>query len=186
MKCVCPVRRAVEDTRFSFRFILFSLELMIRNPQSSFAPAAAATASTLKTYTDGRAISSHHPWMRVAGCNTNIYAHSCKRPAPLKRIAEVSVHFGCAVEREGSYFLSYAAPAVYIPPSYEFSVRCQRVKDAYQQKSKLQEMNESSGDPLSLYHATASLPPPAHPLSISPLFPPSDFLVLHKRPATYW
>ncbi|GBP06200.1 hypothetical protein EVAR_3561_1 [Eumeta japonica] len=36
-------------------------------------------------YTDGRAIGSHHSWIRVAGCITNAHAHSRKRPAPLKR-----------------------------------------------------------------------------------------------------
>ncbi|GBP65306.1 hypothetical protein EVAR_48012_1 [Eumeta japonica] len=30
---------------------------------------------------DGRAISCHHPWMRVAGYRTNICARSRKRPA---------------------------------------------------------------------------------------------------------
>ncbi|GBP40692.1 hypothetical protein EVAR_36428_1 [Eumeta japonica] len=65
---------------------------------------------------DGRAISSHHPWVRVAGCGTNTHAHSRKRPAPLKRNSRSRHTFSPRDgKRGGYYFLSYAAPAVHSP-----------------------------------------------------------------------
>ncbi|GBP74975.1 hypothetical protein EVAR_56266_1 [Eumeta japonica] len=73
---------------------------------------------------DGQAISSHHPWMRVADCSTNTRAHSRRRSAPLKRNSRSRHTFSPRDgKRGGYYFLSYAALAVYIPPSYEFSIR---------------------------------------------------------------
>ncbi|GBP55113.1 F-box only protein 28 [Eumeta japonica] len=50
--------------------------------------------------TDGRAISRHHPWIRVAGCVTNTYINSRKRSALLNRNSR-SRHTFSPREREG-------------------------------------------------------------------------------------
>lgn len=54
--------------------------------------------------------------------HTNTHAHLRKRLAPLKQNRRRTFSpRGC--KRGGYYFLSYAAPAVQSPPSYEFSIR---------------------------------------------------------------
>ena len=66
-------------------------------------------------YTYDRAISCHHPWMRVARCNINTHEHSRKRPAPPKRNSRRRHTFSPRRRKRRGYFLSYAAPAVYSP-----------------------------------------------------------------------
>ncbi|GBP12218.1 hypothetical protein EVAR_72027_1 [Eumeta japonica] len=68
---------------------------------------------------NGRTISSHHPWMRVAGYSTNTHAYSRKRFSPLIRNSRSRHKFSSRGRKRGGYYtvdrrrgVVNAAPAV--------------------------------------------------------------------------